>query len=159
MGTRPSALISPTPLFKPNYQHQYGNYQDIFGEDTEGKCLELKKSFYRLSVAPKLWYLHLRKQLEAKGFKPSAMDPCLCFRNGVAIAVNVDDVIMIGRTTKELEVIVKDLQEEFKVTDKVELSGFLGIDVKRKGNKFWLAQPTLIRKIINTAGQTDCKPN
>jgi Reverse transcriptase (RNA-dependent DNA polymerase) len=53
-----------------------GNYQDIFGEDTEGKCLELKKSLYGLSVAPKLWYLHLREQLEAKGFKPSAIDPC-----------------------------------------------------------------------------------
>jgi Reverse transcriptase (RNA-dependent DNA polymerase) len=136
-----------------------GNYQDIFGEDTEGKCLELKKSLYGLSVAPKLWYLHLREQLEAKGFKPSAIDPCLYFRNGVAIAVYVDDVIMIGRTTKELDEIVKDLQEEFKVTDEGELSGFLGIDVKRQGNKFRLAQPTLIRKIIKAAGLTDCKPN
>jgi Reverse transcriptase (RNA-dependent DNA polymerase) len=136
-----------------------GNYQDIFGEDTVDKCLELKKSLYRLSVAPKLWYLHLQKQLEVKGFKLSAINPCLYFRNSVAIAVYVDDLIMIGHTTKELEVIVKDLQEDFKVTDKGELSGFLGIDVKHHGNKFQVAEPTLIRKIINSAGLTDCKPN
>jgi Reverse transcriptase (RNA-dependent DNA polymerase) len=69
--------------------------------------------------------------------------------------VYVDDVIMIGRTTKELEEIVEDLQEEFKVMDEGELSGFLGIDVKQQGNKFRLAQPTLIRKIISAAGLTD----
>jgi Reverse transcriptase (RNA-dependent DNA polymerase) len=63
----------------------HGEYQDIFGEDTQGKCLELKKSLSGLSVAPKLWYLHLREQLEAKGFKPSAIDPCLYFRTSMAM--------------------------------------------------------------------------
>jgi Reverse transcriptase (RNA-dependent DNA polymerase) len=136
-----------------------GDYSDIFGTNTEGKCLELKKSLYGLSVAPKLWYMHLRERLEAQGFKPSSIDPCLYFRHGVAIAVYVDDVVKIGRSEKELNTIVKELSKEFKVTDEGELTGFLGIDVKRSGNKFKLSQPTLIKKIVNLAGLQDCKPN
>jgi hypothetical protein len=66
---------------------------------------------------------------------------------------------MIGQTNQKLEKIVKELEKEFKVTDKVELTGFLGIDVKRSGNKFRLFMPTLIKKIMNLAGLQGCKPN
>jgi Reverse transcriptase (RNA-dependent DNA polymerase) len=129
-----------------------GDYSDIFGPNTKGKCLELKKSLYGLSVAPKFWYLHLHKRLEAQGFKPSSIDPCLYFRHGVAIAVYFDDVVMMGKAETILNSIVKDLSQEFKVTDEGELTGFLGIEVRHLGNKFKFSQPTLIKKNVKLAG-------
>jgi Reverse transcriptase (RNA-dependent DNA polymerase) len=136
-----------------------GHYPEIFGHDTEGKCLELNKSLYGLSVAPKLWYLHLRERLVARGFRPSTIDPCLYYRNEVAIAIYVDDVVMISKTDKQLDNILTELQMEFKVTDEGPLSGFLGVDVKRSGSQFLLTQPTLINKVITATGLQDCNPN
>jgi Reverse transcriptase (RNA-dependent DNA polymerase) len=110
-------------------------------------------------VAPKLWYLHLHERLEAQGFKPSAIDPCLYFCHGVASAVYVDDVVMISKTKQEINAIIMELIKEFKVTDEGELTGFFRIDVKWPGNTFKLSQPTLIKIIGNLAGLQDCKSN
>jgi Reverse transcriptase (RNA-dependent DNA polymerase) len=89
---------------------------------------ELGKLWIRPRPQPKFCVL-------AQAAKPSSIDPSLYFCHGVAIAVYVDDVVMIGQTEKELNNIVKAISKEFKVTDEGELTRFLGINVKRSGNK------------------------
>jgi Reverse transcriptase (RNA-dependent DNA polymerase) len=74
--------------------------------------------------------MHLREQLVAQGFGPSNINPCPYYCKEVAIAIYVDDVVMIGKHDRQLDVILAELQTEFKVTDEGPLSGFLGIDVK-----------------------------
>ena len=133
-----------------------GDYPELFGENTTGKCLELKKSLYGLSVAPKLWYQHLRDRLIERKFKPSKMDPCLFYRNNIAIAIYVDDMFMIGKHQKELQEIINELSQEFTVTDEGTLSTYLGIAVKRTNNQFCLSQPALTQKVIDAAGMHDC---
>jgi Reverse transcriptase (RNA-dependent DNA polymerase) len=136
-----------------------GSYPDQFGDDNESKCLELKKSLYGLSVAPKLWYEHLRDRLLARGFKASKLDPCLFCRNQVAIAVYVDDLIMISKQKKVLDDIVAELRNEFTITDEGTLSTYLGIVIERKGDEFKLSQPELTRKILQATGLTDANAN
>ena len=105
-----SSAFVQAKLEKPVWIHlPRGHYPEQFGDDTEDKCLELKKSLYGLSVAPKLWYEHLRERLLARGFKASSFDPCLFYRNNVAMAVYVDDLIMISKETKILDDIVAEL--------------------------------------------------
>jgi len=155
-----SSAFVQAELDKPVWIHlPRGSYPTEFGEDTEDKCLELKKSLYGLSVAPKLWYEHLRDRLIARGFKPSKLDPCLFYRNHVAIAVYVDDLIMISKDKKDLDNIVAELRNEFTITDEGTLSTYLGIVVERKGDQFKLSQPELTRKIMTATGLTDAKPN
>jgi Reverse transcriptase (RNA-dependent DNA polymerase) len=96
-----------------------------FGPNTEGKCLELKKILYVY-----LWLQNSGIYIGSMRVQPSAIYPCLYFCHGVAIAVYVDDMVMIAKTDQELNAIVKDLSKEFKVTDEGELTGFLGINVK-----------------------------
>jgi Reverse transcriptase (RNA-dependent DNA polymerase) len=85
-------------LKEPVWIHlPHGHYLEIFSTNREDKCLELEKSLYGLSVAPKLWYIHLQERLAARGFWPSDINPCLYYQNEVGITVYVDDVVMIGR--------------------------------------------------------------
>jgi Reverse transcriptase (RNA-dependent DNA polymerase) len=155
-----SSAFVQAKLKEPVWIHlPRGYYPEVFGTSTEGKCLELSKSLYGLSVAPKLWYLHLRERLVARGFRPSTIDPCLYYRNEVAIAIYVDDVVMIGKSDKLLDDILTELRMEFKITDEGPLSGFLGVNVKRNGSQFMLTQPTLINKVLAATGLVDCNPN
>jgi hypothetical protein len=155
-----SSAFVQAKLEKPVWIHlPRGQYPEHFGDDADDKCLELKKSLYGLSVAPKLWYEHLRERLLARGFKASNFDPCLFYRNNVAIAVYVDDLIMISKETKILDNIVAELQNEFTVTDEGTLASYLGIHVEKKDNKYRLSQPALTRKILQTTGLADAKPN
>jgi hypothetical protein len=155
-----SSAFVQAKLDKPVWIHlPRGHYPEHFGDDVEDKCLELKKSLYSLSVTPKLWYEHLRERLLARGFKASSFDPCLFYRNNVAIAVYVDDLIMISKETKILGAIVAELQNEFTVKDEGTLASYLGIKVEKKENKYKLSQPVLTRKILQTTGLADAKPN
>lgn len=155
-----SSAFVQAKLDKPVWIHlPRGRYPEQFGEDVEDKCLELQKSLYGLSVAPKLWYEHLRERLIARGFKASKLDPCLFYRNQVAIAVYVDDLVMISKHKKILDDIVAELRSEFTITDEGTLSTYLGIVVERQGDQFKLSQPELTRKVIQAVGLTDAKPN
>ena len=128
-----SSAFVQAKLEKPVWIHlPRGQYPEHFGDDVSDKCLELQKSLYGLSIAPKLWYEHLRERLLARGFKASSFDPCLFYRNNVAIAVYVDDLIMISKDTKILDNIVAELQNEFTVTDEGTLASYLGIQVEKR---------------------------
>lgn len=159
-----SSAFVQADLDKPVWVHfPRGYYPEIFGTDNKDKCLELKKSLYGLSVAPKLWYEHLRTKLLARNFRPSEYDPCLYYRNETAIAIWVDDVVMIGKDTRELDKIIDELRQEFTITDEGTLSQYLGINIGRKvdkdGEHFELTQPELTQKIIKAVGLTGCKSN
>jgi Reverse transcriptase (RNA-dependent DNA polymerase) len=106
--------------------------------------------------------------LVARGFRPSTIDPSLYYRNEVAIAIYVDDVVMIEKSNKQLDDILTELHmefkiidegPEFKIIDEGPLSGFLGVDVKRNGSQFMLTQPMLINKVLAATGLVDCNPN
>jgi Reverse transcriptase (RNA-dependent DNA polymerase) len=56
-----------------------------------GKVLKLKKSLYGLRQAPRNFFLHLKAQLEAIGFKSQEdFDPCLFMLKNVICLVYVD---------------------------------------------------------------------
>ena len=155
-----SSAFVQAKLKEPVWIHlARGSFPEVFGQNTADMCLELKRSLYGLSVAPKLWYQHFREWLIARGFEPSEFDPCLFFRNGVAVAIYVDDVIMIGPSDQELTDIITELRQEFELTDEGPLSRYLGIDIKRNSDKFLLSQPQLIQKIIKATGMQHCNTN
>ena len=69
-----SSAFVQAPLADPVWIHLPRGFHSGQGHDT---CLQLLKSIYGLSVAPRLWYQHLSEALREEGFKPCANDPCL----------------------------------------------------------------------------------
>jgi hypothetical protein len=52
--------------------------------------LKIKKNMYGLKQAGKNWFDHLRTSLINRGFKQSAIDPCLFIRSNCIIIVYVE---------------------------------------------------------------------
>lgn len=66
-------------------------------------------------------------------------------------------MVLIGSSTALLQRIVNRLHAEFVVKDLGQLRFFLGIDVKRTANGFYLSQQRYAEDILERAGMANCK--
>jgi len=99
------------------------------------------KSLYRISQAPRLWFQHLKKNLEAQGFVQSTYDHCLLYSKHITLVVFVDDIICTFKDEDKVDKLFKALNPTGnKLTDKGTLQEFLGIEVQcsKDGKEFEL---------------------
>ena len=146
-------------LSEPVWIHLPRGFRSNKGSDT---CLRLLKSLYGLSVAPRLWYEHLRDALLKLGLRQSAYDPCLFYGPDLIFAYYVDDALLCSRTTKIAEAFIAKLKAAgFELTLEETLCEYLGIKFERndKNGTYTLSQPGLIDKIVAATGLVDSKPN
>jgi predicted RNA binding protein YcfA (HicA-like mRNA interferase family) len=125
-------------------------------------CLRLNKSIYGLSVAPKLWHEHLFKALKKDGFVVSKYDSCLLFKKDMMLVVYVDDVGIAAKRAKDVNTLIERLtMQGFQLTREGSFSEFLGIKFETNpvDGSVNMTQKGLIKKIIETAGMSDCNPN
>lgn len=123
----------------------------------------LKKAIYGLDTSAKDWNDTLVAKLKKMRFIQSAADPCVFHKivNGVIkciIAFYVDDMIITGSCSKEIEKAIIDLSEEFELKDLGEVRRILGIQVKRSGHVMELCQSELIEESLKTFGMSDWNP-
>jgi Reverse transcriptase (RNA-dependent DNA polymerase) len=130
-------------------------YMEIpFGFEFEGNrethVLKLKKNLYGQKQAGRVWNLHLHKGLTEKlGFTQSAVDPCVYFRGTTVLMIYVDDGILTSPNAAELDQIISELGEHFKVTDEGEIDDYLGVKAERQSDgSIKLSQPHLIDSIL-----------
>ena len=110
----------------------------IFGSKTKSdQVLKLKESLYGLKQSSHTFYQHLSQGLINRGWKMSAIDPCLFMKNKMICVVYVDDTIFtgpsreyIGRQIKSLGINQPNEERAFQIRDEGELSTFLGIKIK-----------------------------
>ena len=76
--------------------------------------LKLNKSLYGLKQASFNWYEKLKTSLEARGFKPSDIDPCLYLGNGMMILTYVNDCIIVGPKWQTLTNLLSLSKREMK---------------------------------------------
>ena len=123
--------------------------------------LRLRKSQYGLTIAPKLWYEHLRKALDDMGFKASSYDPCLLFQKGMILVTYVDDCGLGVDDPKKIDWFVSELRKRgFELEVEGDFTAFLGVAIDRtEDGRIHMHQTALIDKIIKTAEMQDCNPN
>ena len=134
-----------------------------------GHILRLKRSLYGLRQSPLNFFLHLKKGLEERGFVQSKFDPCLFSNNKVICLVYVDDCLFFGKESKDIDAIIRDLQEpedeskeKFLLNEEDDVAGFLGILFQKETNekgeiyKIKLTQTGLIKRILAVTGMNDC---
>ena len=135
---------------------------DVNGPEGEGNdniVLKLNRSLYGLVQAPLYWYNHLKESLIKVGFKPSPLDQCLFYGNGMVVLVYVDDCLLFGPDQGNIDKVIKRLQTEQNLTltvEKEDAYAFLGVDVKpnAKGG-YMMTQEGLTQKILKTVDMMD----
>lgn len=131
-------------------------------EDKELVCI-LKKSLYGLKQGARMWNRKITGILKICGFVASSADPCLFIKNCdgklIFILIYVDDVIIIYNKENEFEKIVQELMKNFKLTNLGEISYFLGIQIERINEVFYLNQKAYIEKVADQFGLMNAKPS
>jgi len=127
-------------------------------DERKSHVLKLEKNLYGQKQAGRVWYLHLKKNLEKIGFKGSKHDECLFYYGKTIFIVYTDDTILMGPDQKEIERLVKKIGSIFKIEDQGNLSDYLGMKVIRNedGSMEW-TQPNLINSILKELGLIEQK--
>ena len=80
------------------------------------------------------------------------------FTNGkIFIAVYVDDLLLFGKDTSNLQRIQDELKSRFRMTDLEEISHYLGMQVNVEDDFLTLQQITYLLKLLNRFNMIDCK--
>ena len=93
---------------------------------------KLRKSIYGLKQSPRCWNEKLCNHLKSVGFKESGADPCVFIQseqsNMKIITVYVDDLILIAKSSSEIQQMKEGLSNTFKMKEMGQLRYCLGIN-------------------------------
>ncbi|GKA27249.1 ribonuclease H-like domain-containing protein [Tanacetum coccineum] len=135
--------------------------QGYYASDCNKVC-RLKKSLYGLKQAPRQWNAKLTCALVENGFSQSKSDYSLFTKsdNGVflALLVYVDDIIITGNDTSEIEKFKEFLRTKFMIKDLGNLKYFLGIEVINTNKGICLNQRKYVLDLLTGYGMLACKP-
>jgi Reverse transcriptase (RNA-dependent DNA polymerase) len=124
-------------------------------------CLKIKKALYATSIAPRLWWLHLRETLLSIGMKESPRDQCLLYRPGFLMIVYFDDAGITAPTMQGIHHFVKQLKDmgsDMDIEDNFNQYLGISIDDNPDGTKT-MTQRGLIQKTLKVAKMEDRNPN
>jgi len=117
------------------YMEQPKGYNAKLGPNGEKLYCKLEKSLYGLKQAGRNWNLLLDGWLKENGFKRSKTDPCLYVKEKgksmLRLAIYVDDIITITNDDAMKTEFMEAFGKRFKISDKGDLSWFLGMEVKK----------------------------
>lgn len=114
-------------------------------------CL-LHKSLYGLKLAPRAWFEKLKTTLLRWGFTHSKVNTSLFFYVSAAkimfILIYVGDIIITANKTNFLTAFTQKLHSVFTLKDLGSLHYFLGIQVSRDSDGFFLTQSKYAQDIL-----------
>jgi len=125
---------------------------------------KLKKSLYGLKQSPRCWNKAFQQYMELNGFQQSTADPCIFIRivesSITIVAVYVDDLILITRTSQDMQYVKNLLTKQFKMEDMGKVHYCLGISVTYDEDRklLWLHQRQYILHILEKYGTSEAKP-
>ncbi|XP_020195558.1 uncharacterized protein [Aegilops tauschii subsp. strangulata] len=124
-------------------------------------CL-LSRSLYGLKQAPRAWYQRIAAFLQTLRFTSTRSDASLfVYHHGVDTAyllLYVDDIILTASTVALLQRLTARLRDEFALKDLGPLHYFLGIEMVRRPDGFFLHQQRYAHELLDRAGMLNCKP-
>nr|XP_051202567.1 uncharacterized mitochondrial protein AtMg00810-like [Lolium perenne] len=142
-GFRQRAGVDFTDTFAPVHCQQPIGFVDT--ERPDDVCL-LSRSLYGLKQAPRAWYQRITGFLHQLGFRSTRSDASLfVYRTG-------NDMAYL------LLYLTDSLRAEFALKDFGPLHYFLGIEVVRRADVFFLHQRKYAHELLERAGMLNCNP-
>ncbi len=131
-------------------------------EGKEHLVCKLKQSLYGLKQSPRCWNSTLDAHLKRMGYVQSTSDPCIYTSTGgksSIIGVYVDDFVVAGKSSEQIEQVKTTLSQKFDVKDLGELHHFLGVQVvqNHENGTVWIGQPTFTEAVLQKYGMNEAK--
>ncbi len=131
---------------------------------TSNKVCKLLKSLYGLKQSPRQWYFKMHKFLIKIGFTSSSNDPCLYIRHlssGIVLtALYVDDLLIAGSSSTEVQSIKDKLSHGFEMKNMGEAKVILGIEISRDRStrRLFINQSDYTQNVLERFGMSNSKP-
>lgn len=123
---------------------------------------KLKKSLYGLKQAPRNWFSKLSQTLLKMGFNQSKSDYSLFVIHTqeviTIILVYVDDLLICGNSLTDINKLKSMLSQTFHMKDLGPVSYFLGIEIYRSVDGFFLSQRKYVTDILQEYGMLRARP-
>ncbi|XP_019241462.1 PREDICTED: uncharacterized protein LOC109221428 [Nicotiana attenuata] len=123
---------------------------------------KLNKSLYGLKQASRQWYDKLTEVLYSRGYVHSMHDYSLFYRKQnssvVFVAVYVDDVLLTGTDSKEIDQLKVFLHDKFKIKDLGQLHYFLGLEILYKSDGIVVSQRKFVLDLLKDYECLHCPP-
>ncbi len=139
--------------------------ETIYVKNKDGSIERLNKALYGLKQAGHEWNRALNIHiLKRKEWKQSEFDNCLFYAYNEAsqkigiIAVYVDDLLITGSWTEEIELIQDHLLNKFKGKINEDPKTYLQMEIKRDGEDVVLHQSGYCRSIVKMIFPDEVRP-
>ena len=110
--------------------------------DTRNLC-RLKKALYGLKQSPQAWFGKFTVAMKKFCYRQANTDHTLFIKHKAGkvtlLIIYVDDMIVTGDDTVEIEELKKRLASEFEMKDLGSLKNFLGVEVTRSKHGLFLS--------------------
>ncbi|GMI75147.1 cysteine-rich RLK (RECEPTOR-like protein kinase) 8 [Hibiscus trionum] len=132
-------------------------------EGSKGQVCKLKKSLYGLKQSPRTWFNRFAKAMTSRHYIQGQADHTLFYKhtdNGKCciLIVYVDDIILTGDDSIEIERLKEFLSLEFQLKDLGNLRYFLGMEVARSKAGISISQRKYVLDLLSEVGLLGCKP-
>ena len=128
-------------------------------DDGRKLTCHLQKSIYGLKQSGRNWHELLTTYLNTLDFKQSENDPCLFIKSNNEksfILIWVDDILIATNEEKNIDLIKRNLKDNFKMDDRGELNWFLGMKFTREDSTYKINQSAYIDKILHKFNMSEC---
>ncbi len=132
----------------------------VSGGHRKAYALKLLQNLYGQKQAGRVWNQYLTKLLLANGFLQSEIDECVFYFKQCIMLVYVDDTLICGPTTEQVDEVIALLASLFDIEDQGDISDYLGVRVNHSADgTITLTQPHLIDQLIKDLNfQPNTKP-
>ncbi|GKD93766.1 retrovirus-related pol polyprotein from transposon TNT 1-94 [Tanacetum coccineum] len=152
-------------LFEEVYMQMPQGYvgQGEHVQDTISSTLvcKLKKSLYGLKQAPRQWFAKLSSALLSFGYIQSKVDYSLFTKSDnssfTAVLVYVDDLLITGSSTTEIQHLKSQLSSHFHMKDLGELNYFLGLEICKSEQGIFISQKKYTLDLLTKARLSNAK--
>lgn len=131
--------------------------------EDNGVC-KLKKSLYGLKQSPRAWFDRFTRVIKGEGYQQGHSDHTMFFRQAkdgkkTILIVYVDDIILTGDDSMEIERLKSTLTMEFETRDLGQMKYFLGMEVARSKKGISVSQRKYVTDLLKETGMLGCKPS
>lgn len=134
-----------------------------FTEKFGSKVCRLKRSLYGLKQSPRAWFERFTKFVKSQGYSQGQADHTLFTKVSTkdklsVLIVYVDDIILTGDDTDEMNRLKQCLAKEFEIKDLGQLRYFLGMEIARSKEGIVVSQRKYTLDLLKETGMSGCKP-